>query len=76
MKLKSQDGWPGLSDDYVPGKVEMDILERAWVIICNAGGGDWQRYQTPEWVEAAERFRDEVYHPLLKRWVEQSADGP
>lgn len=41
-----------------------DALERAWGIIANASGGDWQK-ESPEWQDAAARFRDEVYHPSL-----------
>lgn len=37
-----------------------DHLEAAWGIIANAGGGDWTT-QTPEWREAAERWRDELF---------------
>lgn len=62
--------WAAIPDDYVPGELEMELLERAWGLIAAAGnGGDWQGNETPDWVEAAERFRDEVYHPLLSRWV-------
>lgn len=62
--------WAEVPDTYVPNALEMDFLERAWGLIANAGnGGDWQGNETPEWVEAAEKFRDEVYHPLLRRAV-------
>jgi hypothetical protein len=33
-------------------------LEAAWVLIANAGGGNWET-QTPEWREAAAKWRDE-----------------
>ena len=35
-----------------------DLLEMAWGLIANAHGGDWDQ-ATPEWREAAERWRDE-----------------
>ena len=34
-----------------------DLLERAWVLIANAGSGDWTR-ETEEWRRAAEKWRD------------------
>jgi hypothetical protein len=40
-----------------------DLLEYAWTIIANAGGGDWTR-ETPEWQEAAAKFREQ-YHARL-----------
>lgn len=40
-----------------------DMLEAAWGIIANAGGGNW-KLETPEWQEAASRWRDE-YHRTL-----------
>ena len=39
------------------------IIEAAWGVIANAGGGDWTK-ETPEWQEAAARWRDE-YHRAL-----------
>ncbi len=41
-----------------------ELLEMAWVIIANAGGGNWET-QSDEWVTAAERWRDE-FHATLK----------
>lgn len=38
--------------------------ELAWGIIANAYGGDWSQ-ASPEWRKAAERWRDEVWHPAL-----------
>lgn len=36
---------------------DLDLLELAWGLIANAGGGDWQT-QTQEWRDAAGRWRD------------------
>ena len=36
------------------------MLEAAWGIIANAGNGDWTT-QTPEWQDAAARWRDEYF---------------
>lgn len=44
----------------------LDGMERAWGIIANAGEGDWST-QTSEWVNAAEKWRDEQWHPALDR---------
>jgi hypothetical protein len=45
-------GWP-----------DSDLIEAAWGIIANAGGGNW-KLETPEWQEAAARWR-EAYHRML-----------
>jgi len=37
-----------------------DLLELAWGIIANANGGDWDK-ATPEWHDAAERWRDRYF---------------
>lgn len=47
-----------------------DMLEQAWGIIANAGGGNWDN-ETPEWRRAAERWRDEVFHPYLHEEARQ-----
>lgn len=47
------------------------MLEAAWGIIANAGGGNWDR-ETPEWREAATNWR-EAYRRLLAE--HRSASG-
>ena len=42
-----------------------ELLEAAWGIIANAGGGNWEN-ETLEWQEAAARWRD-AYH----RWLDE-----
>ena len=44
----------------IPGIIQrqQDALEAAWGIIANAGSGDWKT-QSPAWVQAAEKWRDE-----------------
>lgn len=42
---------------------QLDMLEQAWGIIANAGGGNWE-LEAPDWQKAATRFR-ERWHNLL-----------
>lgn len=45
-------------------------LESAWVLIANAYDGNWE--QAPvEWREAAEKWRDEVWHKSLATPTEE-----
>jgi hypothetical protein len=37
------------------GEQHPDLIESAWIVIANAGGGDWTR-ETPEWQKAAHRW--------------------
>jgi hypothetical protein len=48
-----------------------DALYMAWTIIANVSGGDWTK-QTPEWQEAAVRWRDEMFHPTLADTKEEA----
>jgi len=41
-----------------------DQLADAWAILANAGGGNWEK-ESPEWREAAARWRDN-YHAHLR----------
>ena len=34
-----------------------DAAEMLWIVLANVSGGDWKK-QTPEWQEAAARWRD------------------
>lgn len=55
---------PPVSQSPPPKKV--DAVGDAWGIIANVGGGDWSA-QSPEWQEAAARWRDThlVVPPLV-----------
>lgn len=55
---------------------ETDLLEFAWGIICNAGGGDWEK-ESKDWQGAAARFRAEYFQWLDKKntKVKFLADG-
>jgi hypothetical protein len=52
-----------------------ELLESAWGIIANANGGDWDK-ATPEWKDAAIRWRDNYFtsidnlspNELLEDW--------
>lgn len=37
-----------------------DAAEMLWVVLANVSGGDWEK-QTPEWQEAAARWRDNYF---------------
>lgn len=37
-----------------------DLIYTAWAIIANAGEGDWSR-ETPDWRDAAVRWRDRFH---------------
>lgn len=54
-----------LKVEYLQG-----ALEKAWGLIANAGGGDWDS-QDPAWKAAAETWRDthwsDISAPLVKR---------
>jgi hypothetical protein len=51
-----------------------DLIESAWGLIANAGGGDWTN-ESEEWREAAERWRDR-YHAALDAGTVPTAGTP
>lgn len=48
-----------------------ELIMTAWTIIANASEGNWEQ-ETPEWQEAARRWRDEMFHP----WLDEGNGGP
>ena len=40
-----------------------DAAEMLWVVLANVSGGDWKQ-QTPEWQEAAAKWRDYYFAAL------------
>ena len=58
---------------YSEGERRLDALELAWGVIANAYGGDWSR-ATPDWVEAATRWRDLHWHPMLHDATQGQSD--
>lgn len=49
----------------------MDIIEAAWGVIANAGTspGAWES-MPKEWQEVAVRWRDEMWHPILREYTD------
>jgi len=43
-----------------------ELLYDAWVVIANVSEGDWEK-QTPEWKDAAKRWRDAWHAHLDER---------
>lgn len=63
----------GEPDDAPPAEFDVGAaLEAAWGVIANAGGrlGGWNALQDPEWTSAAQRWRDDVWHPWLELTVQ------
>lgn len=82
----------GGGDDPTTAAIEANNAEReqmwaqldaAWGLIANASGGDWSK-QSPEWVAAAERWRDGYSTPTMHdappapppRTIDVVFDGP
>ena len=42
-----------------------DAAEMLWVVLANVSGGDWTQ-QSPEWQEAAARWRDNYFDALRR----------
>lgn len=49
-----------------------DLLDSAWGIIANAGGGNWD-LEKPEWKAAAERWREEYHKTFPSHGAEAAA---
>ena len=45
-------------------ETEKDEMLVAWGLIANAGGGNW-KLESPEWVAAAEKWRDRYTTPSM-----------
>jgi hypothetical protein len=52
----------------------LEALELAWGLIANAYGGNW-KLASPEWRGAAERWRDEHWHPVVEEQKEEGWDN-
>lgn len=51
----------------------IDFAEWGWTIIANAGGGDWER-ESPDWQEAAGKYRDE-FHDRIRHYASSDPSG-
>jgi hypothetical protein len=56
-------------DEPLSGEYPIAMLESAWGIIANAGGGDWE-LEKPEWQDAAIRWRNHYHRFLSSRKTE------
>lgn len=60
----------GPTDTSPPVGDVADLLEAAWGVIANAGGGDWTQ-ETPEWAKGAGEWRDRYFewqrNPTVER---------
>ena len=58
----------------VPDRISVSyhLVEYAWGIIANAGGGDWTT-QTDDWQKAAATWREQ-YHEYLDMFVHRSSE--
>ncbi len=54
-----------MSLEAIRAEVDSDLLYQAWGVIANVSQGDWAQ-QTPEWQDAAKRWRD-AWHETLGR---------
>lgn len=54
-----------LSEAQEASKAMVDAAEMLWVVLANASGGDWTQ-QSPEWQEAAARWRDNYFAALAR----------
>lgn len=67
------DGWAKVMAEMDAfEKDSVDLIEYAWAIIANGGGGDWTKEST-DWQGAAARWRDQ-FHAWLDRFREQVKD--
>ena len=61
-----------VSKDELQDSFQMDMLQEAWVIIANKGGGNWET-QSDDWQWAAEKWRD-GYHAVLGAYTAHDSD--
>jgi len=57
---------------FLPNNSDLaDAAEMLWVCLANVSGGDWEK-QTPEWREAAEKWRDNYYRAIKESGLQRS----
>jgi hypothetical protein len=52
----------------------LDAAEMLWTVVANVSGGDWTE-QTPEWQQAAARYRDKYFAALAASASAPAADA-
>lgn len=57
-----------------PVRPALPLIDLAWGLIANAGGGDWMT-QTAEWREAAGRWREGYHLVLAEVYRQHPQDG-
>jgi len=55
------------------GTGAMDLIEEAWGIIANAGGGNWKK-ETQTWQKTAARWRTKYFK--MEKEQRQITSGP
>ena len=55
LKLEISDFKESAQSAAIEDEAIMDAVEFAWVVIANAGGGNW-KLETEDWQDAARRF--------------------
>lgn len=58
----------------LPQPAMTDAAEMLWIVLANVSGGDWTK-QSPEWQEAAARWRDYYFAALNALPAVPSAPG-
>lgn len=53
----------------------LDAMEIAWGLIANSYGGDWE-LANKDWRNAAIRWRDNQWHPILNDATQGQSDNP
>lgn len=61
------------ASEAVPALTMSSAAEMLWIVLANVSGGDWTK-QTPEWQEAAARWRDNYFEAV--RQAPAQADLP
>ena len=52
---------------------ESELLESAWGLIANAGGGNWD-LETERWRVAAKTWRDRYHLMIAHVWIRETID--
>jgi hypothetical protein len=67
-----------MTPDHDHAPTMADAAEMLWVVLANVSGGNWT-LQSPEWQEAAARWRDNYFAALTasqQRPLAPAPEGP